>query len=322
MSDSTALSRRGVGLAVLVLAALALAAFAAGLPDQLSWAIQNGQRSFHHLLVSAMQAIKAQGLAAGGGLIAASFAYGVFHAAGPGHGKLVISTYLATNDANLRRGIALSTVAALVQALTAVVAVGAVVWLLGASNRTAQTAAMALEQSSYGLVALFGAVLSFAAGRRLLGRLRRHAGDASDGHLDHDDHHHGHQACAHGPDAASLAGTRSLRQMVALVLAVGLRPCSGAILVLVFAEAAGLRLAGIAAVFAMAAGTAVTVASLAALAVHARRLALRLGAAAPEGGGRLGLWLDGVALAGGLAIMGFGVILFQAARVIAAHPLL
>jgi nickel/cobalt exporter len=52
-------------------------------------------------------------------LVAVSFLYGVFHAAGPGHGKAVISSYVLANGATVRRGITLSFLAAIVQAITA-----------------------------------------------------------------------------------------------------------------------------------------------------------------------------------------------------------
>jgi len=70
------------------------------------------------------------------------------------------------------------------------------------------------------------------------------------------------------------------------VLTVGVRPCSGAILVLVFALAQGLFWAGIAATLLMGVGTAITVATIAVIAVSAKDLARRL-SGAREGSGAL-----------------------------------
>src|SRR5690606_23130257 len=56
-------------------------------------------------------------------LITLSFAYGVFHAAGPGHGKAVIATYLLATGEKLKRGVVISFASAFVQALTAIVVV-------------------------------------------------------------------------------------------------------------------------------------------------------------------------------------------------------
>ena len=87
------------------------------------------------------------------------------------------------------------------------------------------------------------------------------------------------EACDHIVDARQLAGPFSWRKVMAVVFSVGIRPCTGAILVLVFALTQGLFWAGVAATFAMALGTAITVAALATLALGSRELALKLGGA-------------------------------------------
>ena len=110
-------------------------------------------------------------------------------------------------------------------------------------------------------------------------------------------------------DARAIAGPVSWKKMAAVVFAVGIRPCTGAILVLVFALAQGLFWAGVAATFAMALGTAITVAVLATIAVGSRELALKLG-------GENGVWANAVwticAIGGSLLIFGMGVTLFAA----------
>ena len=58
------------------------------------------------------------------GLFGISFLYGVFHAAGPGHGKAVISSYLFANNETWRRGVVLSCASAMLQALVAILLVG------------------------------------------------------------------------------------------------------------------------------------------------------------------------------------------------------
>ena len=69
-------------------------------------------------------------------LLFISFAYGIFHAAGPGHGKAVISSYLVANHETARRGIVLSFASALMQSLVAVLIVGICAWLLNATAKT------------------------------------------------------------------------------------------------------------------------------------------------------------------------------------------
>ena len=63
---------------------------------------------------------------------------------------------------------------------------------------------------------------------------------------------------AHGPEPEELAGPGGWRRGLSAIVAVGLRPCSGAIIVLVFALAQGLFWAGVASTFVMGLGTAIT----------------------------------------------------------------
>src|SRR6185369_8300320 len=109
-------------------------------------------------------------------------------------------------------------------------------------------------------------------------------GQHPDGHH-HDDHvHDEHCGHSHGPAPSELAGPGGWRRGLGAIFAVGIRPCSGAILVLVFALAQGLFWAGIAATFVMGIGTAITVAAIAIVAVSARGMAQRLSAGGNGGG--------------------------------------
>ena len=114
-----------------------------------------------------------------------------------------------------------------------------------------------------------------------------HSHDHHHGHHHHDDHvHDEHCGHSHGPVPSELAGPGGWSRGLSAILAVGVRPCSGAILVLVFALAQGLFWAGIAATFVMGLGTAITVATIAVVAVSAKDLARRLSGGS-EGGGTL-----------------------------------
>jgi nickel/cobalt exporter len=263
------------------------------------------QAEFYREMSSTIRAAKSDGSAIWT-LLAISFAYGIFHAAGPGHGKAVISSYLVANQETARRGIVLSFASALMQALVAVVIVGICAWLLNATAKTMCGAEKAVEIASYALIAAFGARLVWTKGGGLVRALRAerlipamaaasHRHDYDHSH-DHDHHHHDHlgddhahdEHCghSHGPTPAELAGPGGWRRGFGAILAVGVRPCSGAILVLVFALAQGLFWAGIAATFVMGLGTAITVATIAVIAVSAKDLARRLSGAS-EGGGAL-----------------------------------
>ena len=105
------------------------------------------------------------------------------------------------------------------------------------------------------------------------------------------------------------ATTGSWREQLGVVLAVGLRPCSGALVVMVFALSQGLVLAGIGAVLLMGLGTAITVAVLASLAVFAKGLAQRAGGEGSALAVRLVWWLE---LVGAILVFLFGLALFLA----------
>jgi nickel/cobalt exporter len=282
-------------------------------------------------------------------LAALSFIYGILHAVGPGHGKTIISSYVVANEETVRRGVIISFIAAGLQALTAVALVSLLLFGLNASGLQVNAWSNQLESVSYAMIALVGLYLLSTQLIRLWRRWRgiptaqaapnpathrhddnhhhdhahdHHAHDHDhhahdhhgDHHHDHHDAHHGHhhapgEACDHIVDARELAGPFSWRKVMAVVFSVGIRPCTGAILVLVFAVTQGLFWAGVAATFAMALGTAITVAALATLALGSRELALKLG-------GANGTWANAVwttcTIGGATIILLFGSLLFAA----------
>jgi len=137
----------------------------------LTW-IMTTQMKLHHQLAAALRAVGQGGMSATASLIGVSLLYGVFHAAGPGHGKAVIATYLGTHPVQMRRGVLLSMLSALAQGTMAIVLVEIAVTVLGVSLRKAQGAGMQAEALSFALMALMGVVL-VARSLRSLWRLRR-----------------------------------------------------------------------------------------------------------------------------------------------------
>ncbi len=303
------------------------------------------QSEFYRQMSSTIRAAKSDGSAVWT-LLFISFAYGIFHAAGPGHGKAVIASYLVANRETARRGIALSFASALMQSLVAILIVGISAWVLNATAKTMCKAEGAIEIASYGLIALFGLRLVWVKGRTFIRALQavqpvpalagvphdhdhghHHHHDVHDHHDHGHDHHrhdhdhahaqahHGHdhvhdEHCghSHGPTPSELAGPGGWRRGFAAILTVGIRPCSGAILVLVFALAQGLFWAGIAATFLMGIGTAITVAAIAVVAVSAKDIATRL-SAGRDGGGALFMRGIEFAAAGVVLLFGTGLLL-------------
>jgi nickel/cobalt transporter (NicO) family protein len=280
--------RRLHGLAALAFASPAAAQFAKKSPFSLG--VDEGavgevgriglfllqeQARFYQALREAMQAAQHQSSAAWT-LAAVAFAYGVFHAAGPGHGKAVIASYMLANERALKRGLVLSVLAALLQALVALALVGVAAILLGATAQKMAAATQTVEAVSYVFVAALGLWLVWRKGGDFM-RVWRAPRLAVASRFQCNDAAH-EPGCAHcvAPDPARLGEGFNWRQGALTVAAAGSRPCSGALLVLVFSLAQGGFGMGAAAVFAMAAGTALTTAALAASAVLAKGAMTRL----------------------------------------------
>jgi ABC-type nickel/cobalt efflux system permease component RcnA len=255
-------------------------------------------------------------------LLLLSFAYGIFHAVGPGHGKAVITSYL------------LSFGSAFVQAASAILIVGFGAIVLRVTAMQMTYATDWLEILSYAAITLVGVWLlwskTFGDGHHHhhhhhvavpddAGHTHVHDHHDHDGHEGHDHDHHdhdGHDHHHHHDHAAVRAPQGRAARAWSSVLAVGIRPCSGAIIVLVFALSQGLIVAGVAATLVMALGTGLTVAALATLAVSAKDVALRLAGGVEsrfahvlvrtaEIGGALCVLLFGLVLLGGSLAGGF-----------------
>lgn len=279
------------------------------------------QAAFYRSMSGAVMAAKANDTAQFG-LAWLAFLYGIFHAAGPGHGKAVISSYLIADGATVKRGIVLSFAAALAQAITAIAIVGIAALILGATAKAMGSTVRWLELAAYAGIAVFGLILAWRKGRALIAALHGsghhhgHGHEHGHDHAHHHDHghsddHHDHGAhCdhSHGPEPSELRGKGWLKRGIAAVIAVGLRPCSGAIFILVFALSQGIFAVGVLATLAMALGTAITVASIALLAVLGKGLAVRI--LKTRGGNQLDVAVLGIEVAAAVLITAFGVLLF------------
>jgi nickel/cobalt exporter len=269
----------------------------------------------------------------------------------------VISSYLVANEETWVRGVVLSFLSAMMQAIVAVTVVGIAAVLLHASASTMNSAVNWIETLSYTLIILVGARLLWVKGRAFIAALRElgrpsaavgaavtpahaahdhhvhehdehcdhdhHAHAAAPGHDAHGDHDHEHShhdhshhdhdhddasawGHAHAPEPKELAGPGGWRRGLTAIVAVGLRPCSGAILVLVFALAQGLFWVGVASTFVMGLGTFITVAAIATIAVGARAWAQRIAGARSSYGT---LAMRGIEAGAAVVIMGFGALL-------------
>jgi nickel/cobalt exporter len=273
------------------------------------------QAAFYDQLRNAIKAATKDGSAAWT-LITVSFLYGIFHAAGPGHGKAVIASYMLADNATWKRGALLAAISAFVQACVAVAFVGIAVLIFGTTARNMNIAASAIEIVAYSLIVLLGLYLLWKKGASFLAAWRGKP-DAHDHHHGHDHKHdhghhhhhddsHDHHGHSHGPEPVELKGADWFKRGMIAAFAAGLRPCSGAIIVLVFAASQGIFLIGIGATFAMGVGVAITVTAIALLAVFGKSVAVRLAGAM---GGRSELMLRGIEVLGALIVIALGLLL-------------
>jgi nickel/cobalt exporter len=248
--------------------------------DFIQWVISQ-QAGFHRELVTLVRAISKEGSPILlWGLVSTSFFYGVFHAAGPGHGKAVISAYMLASKAPLRRGVSLAFLCAGVQAVMAVAVILVLSQVFSLAGKAMQISRF-FEIASFAAVGLIGVWILVRLLRGQSGCGHDHSNDHLESlhhesdHSHEHDHSHAHDshACCSSHEQEAKTARRSIW---AMVVAVGIRPCTGAVLVLLFSLSAGIFVWGLVATFAMALGTAITVAALAGVSVFVRDTGLAL----------------------------------------------
>jgi ABC-type nickel/cobalt efflux system permease component RcnA len=262
-------------LGILIPLAIALLAVAlvwatGGFADLARWAAQN-QRAVQEDMAGAIRGLKAGHAGAFMGLMTLAFAYGFFHAAGPGHGKMLIGGYGLGRRVPALRLSLIALASSLAQALTAIALVYGGIFLIGwTRERVEGVAETWLTPLSYAAIGALGLWLVWRGFRGL-----RAAPLPAHVHHHHHDHvHDAHCGHAHGPTAEEVARVTSFRDAALLVGGIALRPCTGAIFLLIICWRLGVDAAGISGVFAMALGTATVTIAVALLAATAREGAL------------------------------------------------
>ena len=258
------------------------------------------QREVNQQMSGLLKAVAENPTKAGGSLLAFSFLYGVLHALGPGHGKIVIATWLATHPSRLKSSIGLTLASSLLQGGVAIALVVVVLSLLRLPARQLHISSFWLEKGSYALVGVLGLLLCWRALKKLRALLHKPQFRAFTPHHEHTANCGcGHQ---HLPTQAQLQNGDDWRARLMVVLSMGMRPCSGAIMVLLFSKVMGVFGWGMLSALAMAAGTSLTISSLALLVHSFRQLAVKLsGNKTPVLWRQVG-WTT-LALAGGMILL-------------------
>lgn len=284
-------------LGFLVAVALGALWLAGGLDGVGRWAAER-QRAVQDGLARGVRALRAGEAGALAGLMAVSFGYGFFHAVGPGHGKMLIGGYGVARRVPMLRLASIALVASLAQAAFAVALVSAGILVFGwTRERMVGVGEEVMAPVSYALIGGVGLWLAWRGGRGLAGQSGRAGPQGA--HLGHGHHHPDHAACdhVHGPTLDEVARVAGWRDALALIAGIAIRPCSGALFLLILTWSMGIWAAGVAGTFAMGIGTAVVTIAVAAMAVWARE-----GALASLPGSGLARAVPALELVAGLAV--------------------
>ncbi|MGF7453039.1 nickel/cobalt transporter [Pasteurella bettyae] len=260
------------------------------------------QREFNQLISDNLQEIKHNPRVAGSMLILISFLYGIFHAAGPGHGKFIIVSYLSTHQSKLKKSMKLSFLSSLMQGVVAILATSIVVVILNLSSAYFKLSQLWLERVAYLLVILLGLRWCYQSFQKFIKKHRTLSQANKVPHIrqinvladnlrigqnitqiqsqEFIPHEHGTDCgCGHKhmPEHTELEQATSWKSQFLVIMSIGMRPCTGAIFVLFLSYMLNLYAWGIVATLAMSIGTGLALSSFAAMVQYARSTAIKVG---------------------------------------------
>ncbi len=277
--------------------------------DPVLWA-RDQQQVFYGTINSSLRVLKSgSSVGAAWTLLVLGFGYGVFHAAGPGHGKVVISSWLLATENDLKRGLLVAFLSSLFQALTAITVVSVLLLLVASVGAVVRDITSYLESASYAMISALGLYMIYLATRGWFKKpISEIKFEIVNPHFDQGHVHDANCGHAHAPTPQEVRGADwSLKKALTLSIAVGLRPCTGAILVLLSANALGLYWAGVVSTLAMGFGVFLTVAMISTITVYGKNFALKFAGGDSR---RLSVIVNGLRLSGGLVVAFMGAIMF------------
>ena len=264
------------------------------------------QRIVNNQLADLLYDARENPLISGSYLAGFSFLYGILHALGPGHGKVIVTTYLATQPTRVKTSMVLTLVSALCQALVAVALVSILLWGLNASTGDINAHANSFIKLSSILVCVLGSLICWRVIRHIYINL------FSSNKRPFHEHHDHSCGCGHKHVASpeEVENASSLREYASVIMSIGLRPCTGAIMVLFFANMVGLYWMGVASAVLMSLGTAITTSALALLTLSGKRIVQRY--LSSESADKQKYWYragHGLQLLGGVVLVLLGLLL-------------
>ncbi|TCW11829.1 ABC-type nickel/cobalt efflux system permease component RcnA [Raoultella sp. BIGb0138] len=265
----------------------------------LQWCLAT-QITLHRYLVMYLLQLNNQQYSGGIWLLGGAFLYGVLHAIGPGHGKFIVTTYLSTHQESLLAARVVPFVGSLLQGVSAILFVFILAVGLNLASGDLSTSRWYVEKISALMVGAFGAYVIYQTLKSLRPR-RMVSGSLAPLH-DHPDR----CGCGHHGVGRELAHV-DWKTRLGVALAIGARPCSGAMMILLFSNALGIVSWGIAAVMTMSLGTALSILALSLAVRYARERAVSLFAVRDR---RLKWLVPAVKIAGGAILILFACVLF------------
>jgi len=226
---------------------------------------------------------------AGASLMLLSFVYGILHSLGPGHGKLIVSTYVATHPTKIKISLILTVLSALLQAVVAIILVSTLLIVFGASMREVNGEANHLISVSFYVVILLGIIIVARNARVLFKTIspkkktlhihslkplinNKVSNVTNSSHSSHDNHENCGCGHVHFASANDINKASSLKEYLVIIFSVGLRPCTGAIMVLLFSHVLNMYWLGVVSAVAMGLGTALTTSVIAIMTVTGKKI--------------------------------------------------
>ncbi len=275
--------------------------------DKFSLWVLNKQRWFQTQMSSSLFALRSSEISAYLALFAATGGYGFVHALGPGHGKYLVGGVGLGSAVSTVKLLGLAIASSLLQAIWAIVLVYGGFALLSVSAENLQFLSEdVLAPASYVAIGLVGLILAWRGARALAKRTK--AAEHAHAH----DHRHHDENCgcghSHGPTPEEVAKVGSVKEAIALITSIAIRPCTGAVFLLIVAWQADILLAGALAVMVMGLGTAALTSIVAVSSVAARQLAFF----SADASGVASIAVPAVQILAGVLIcwISFGLLLF------------
>ena len=242
------------------------------------------QKAFNLQLSSSLNQLGQQHQEAGITLILISFFYGIFHAIGPGHGKFILTSYLALEQSKLKQAVKISLASSIVQGIVAILLVSIIIVAFTLSRTYFNLTLKWVERGSFMLMILLGVYWIYQAWQGIRPpklqirkispmQMPQEKTPLVSHHI-----HHEHCGCGHQhlPSSVQMNQSTGWKSQLFLILSIGSRPCSGAILVLFLSYTLNIYLWGILATLMMALGTGITLTIFALIVIFARHKAVQL----------------------------------------------